>query len=339
MREHVVVRRIPFAVLAMAAVFARDAHAGDPIVAESLFQQGRSLMEKGDYAAACPRLSESYTQDPSTGTLLALALCQERSGKIASAWASYAEVVSRSRREGRSDREQAARERVESLEPTLSRVTIEVNATTSSLPGLVVTRDGNVVGRGAWGAPTPVDPGEHVVAAAAPGKEKWSTSVTIGTQAETRTITVPLLADAPASSAPPPAAPFSAAPGEKAAAAPPFYTGSPLQIAGIVVAGAGVVGLGASAYFGLHAASLASDSKSDGHCDANNQCDPYGLAKRNDAGDAANLATVFLVAGAGAGAIGATLFLLGRSSEAPARVDAAPLAGPGFAAVLLRGQF
>jgi len=323
----------------MVAVFARDAHAGDPVVAESLFQQGRALMEHGDYAAACPRLSESYTQDPSTGTLLALALCLERSGKVASAWASYAEVVARSRREGRSDREQAARERVESLEPALSRVTIEVNATTSSLPGLVVTRDGNVVGREAWGAPTPVDPGEHVVAAAAPGKEKWSTSVTIGTQAETRTISVPLLADSAATAAAPSSMPLSAAPDEKTPAAPPFYTGSPLQIAGIAVAGLGVVGLGASAYFGLRATSLVSDSKSDGHCDANNVCDLYGLAKRNDAGDAANLATVFLVAGAGAGAIGATLFLLGRSNEAPARIEAAPLAGPGLAALRIRGQF
>jgi hypothetical protein len=335
MREHVVAKRISIAILAVAVALVREARAGDAVVAESLFQQGRALMERGDYAAACPRLSESYAQDPSTGTLLALALCQERSGKIASAWASYLEVVTRSRREGRADREQAARERVESLEPTLSRLTIEVDAATSSLPEIVVTRDGTGVGRGAWGAPTPIDPGEHVVAAAAPGKEKWSTTVSIGAGAETRTITIPALADLPTAGAPP----LSAKPDETTPASSPFFTGSPLQVAGIVVAGVGVLGLGASAYFGLHASSLDSDSKSDGHCDPSNVCDPYGLTKRSDAADAANLATVFLVAGAGAATAGTTLFLLGRSSEAPVRVEASALAGPGLLGMRMQGRF
>ena len=112
-----------------------------------------------------------------------------------------------------------------------------------------------------------------------------------------------------------------------------------MQIAGMVVAGVGVVGLGASAYFGVRASGLDSDSRSDGHCNVNNQCDPYGHEKRNEAGDAANLATVFLVAGAGAAAAGATLFLLGRSSEAPARVEATALAGPGLLGVRMQGRF
>jgi hypothetical protein len=331
-------RRFSLGLLAIFAVFAREARAGDPVLAESLFQQGRSLMDKGDYAAACPRLSESYVQDPSTGTLLALALCQERSGKVASAWASYLEVVTRSRREGRADREQAARERAEALEPTLSRLTIEVDAATASTPELVVTRDDNVVGRGAWGAPTPIDPGEHVVAAAAPGKRKWSTSITFGKDSETRTITVPALVDVPTSGAPDSSTTPPVKSDDRTASAP-FFNGSPLQIAGIVVAGAGVLGLGASAFFGLRASTLDSESKSDGHCNAANQCDPYGHGKRGDAADAANLATVLLVAGAGAAAAGATLFLLGRSNEAPVRVDATALAGPGLLGVKMQGRF
>src|SRR6185312_17027855 len=103
-------------------------------------------MEQGDYASACPRLSESYTQDPSTGTLLALAYCQEHLGQTASAWASYAEVVSRAKREGNADREQAAREHATALEPKLSRLTIAVGADVAATPGLVVTRDGHAVG-------------------------------------------------------------------------------------------------------------------------------------------------------------------------------------------------
>jgi hypothetical protein len=249
------------------------ARAEDSALAESLFRQGRALMDRGDFAAACPRLSESFAQDPSTGTLLALALCQERLGKTASAWASYVEVVSRARLEDREDRERAARERANALESTLSRLTIDVDPAAAAIPGLVVTRDGLAIGRGAWAASTPVDPGEHEVAASAPGKQSWSTTVTIGETSDLQTVTVPLLADLPASASPTPPAPatqLSAAPPPVIADSTtsderPLFTGSPLQTVGLVVGGVGVVGLGVGAFFGLRASSLGSDSNSGGH--------------------------------------------------------------------------
>src|SRR6188768_3528832 len=100
------------------------ARAGDATLAESLFRDGKKLMTAGDYAKACPKLAESYAQDPATGTLLALAVCFEEQGKLASAWTTYSEVASRARAEGRVDREQAAREHVTALAPRLSMLTI-----------------------------------------------------------------------------------------------------------------------------------------------------------------------------------------------------------------------
>ena len=50
--------------------------ARDAIMAEALFREGRALMDAGNYDSACPKLAESYSQDPATGTLLALALCE-----------------------------------------------------------------------------------------------------------------------------------------------------------------------------------------------------------------------------------------------------------------------
>lgn len=332
-------RRALFALaLAAALPFCREARAGDAVLAESLFRQGRGLMDKGDYAAACPRLSESYTQDPSTGTLLALAFCQEKLGQTASAWASYAEVVTRSKREGHVDRENAARERADALEPKLSRLTIDVAPEAAAVPGLVVTRDGHPVGQGAWGAPTPLDPGEHVIAAKAPGKVSWSGTVTVGKESDAQTIRIPALADAPAAEPPPsvPPATQEAPPTESRA----FFNGSPLQTIGLVTAGVGVVGLGASAVFALGASRLNADSNADGHCTEATGCDAYGFEKRTDAASAADTATLLLVVGAGLTATGAALVVVGSSQRSEAaRFDAVPLLGPGVAAVSMRGRF
>jgi hypothetical protein len=333
-------RTLSAAALLAVTAAPRGALAGDAALAESLFRQGRELMDKGDFVSACPKLAESHVQDPATGTLLALAMCQEQAGQTASAWATYAEVASRAKQDGRADREQAAREHLQALEPKLSRLTIEVDVATAALPGLVVKRDGLPVGKGAWGAPSPVDPGEHEVEAAAPGKRAWRATVTLGGVADTQAIKVPTLEDEPAQGATAAESPSTPAAPASQSVAPP--SGPPLRALGLVVGGVGIVGLGLSGYFGLHAMGLNSDSKSDGHCDANNTCDTTGLAARSDAVSASNMATGALVAGGVLTAAGVTLFLVGGPKDAKsdaARVEAAPAIGPGVAAVLIRGLY
>lgn len=331
--------RIAAAAVLLALVSSASvAFAGDKALAESLFQQGKAELEAGHYAVACPKLAESYRQDPATGTLLALAVCQDKSGKSATAWATYAEVAGRAKR---NDRKQAARARMKALGPTLSHLTITVAKSTAAVPGLVIKLDGDPVGQGAWGTPAPVDPGKHVVVATAPGKKPWTGTVTVKANADNESLQVPALEDAAkaaAASTPPPAA-GAAAP--TPASAPPTKDhatssgGSPLRTIGIVVGAAGVVTLGASGYFALHAKSLDSASKKNNHCDANNTCDPTGLAKRHDAVSAANVATVTLVAGGVLTAAGVTLFILGK----PKSVEAAPAVGPHQAGLLVRGRF
>ena len=62
------------AVTAFASVARAQA---DVATAEALFREGKRLMEQKSFAAACPKLKESFAQDEATGTLLALALCHQ----------------------------------------------------------------------------------------------------------------------------------------------------------------------------------------------------------------------------------------------------------------------
>lgn len=166
---------------------------GDVALAEALFQRGKWLLEQGDSAAACPKLAESLRLDKATGTLLALAMCHESEGRLASAWTEYAEVVARASTEGRTDREEAARRSVRALEPKLSTLTIEVPAAAATAPGLHVERDGVALEAPAWSTAVPVDPGRHVVTASAPGRRTWSISVQVGAIADGMRVAVPVL--------------------------------------------------------------------------------------------------------------------------------------------------
>lgn len=306
----------------------------DAAAAEALFRDGRQLMDQKQYAQACPKLAESQRLDPATGTLLALAMCHEGEGKFASAWAEYNDVVSRANRDGRADREQAARERAQALEPKLSKLAVAVDAGTQGLPGLEVKRDGLVLASAAWVSPIPVDPGEHTIEASAPGRQPWKGTVLIGGELDNKRIVVPLLAEAPKQAAQPQAA------GSKGPeSAPPVSKASrPRYSAGLVVGALGVVGLGVGTAFGIRAVTKNSESNTSGCVD--NACPPDAKQARLDAIKAANTATVAFVAGGALVAGGITLLVVG-SEHGEARPQARlSVTGPGaMRGILLDGKF
>ncbi|HVR18034.1 MAG TPA: hypothetical protein VMS65_00010 [Polyangiaceae bacterium] len=215
-------------------------------LAETLYQQARDLMSEGRYDEACPKLEESQRLDPATGTLLNLASCHEKQGKLATAWFEYLDAVTMARRDGRPDRVTFAQGRLAELEPKLSRLTIVVPAA-FDYPGLEIELDGARIGPAARGVPTPVDPGTHVVEARAPERRSVRLSVEVGLVAEQKTVTLPELpASAPTSAAaaaplppPPPEASTPPSPADRPIPTTAYVTGAVTAglLAGAIVTG------------------------------------------------------------------------------------------------------
>jgi len=151
---------------------------GDKATAEALFGDGRKLMAQGNFDDACPKFEASLRLDPGVGAMLNLGDCYEKNGQTASAWAEFREAISAARSAGSKDREDLARKRAAALEPKLSRLTI-----TAGAQSVQVIRDGTAVDPAALGTPMPVDPGRHVIEATAPGKQKWSKTIEVATNA------------------------------------------------------------------------------------------------------------------------------------------------------------
>jgi hypothetical protein len=318
--------------LGVVLALSRNALAGDATLAESLFREGKALMEAGDYARGCPKLEESYRQDPSSGTVLALAFCQEQAGQTAAAWGSYNAAAVRARQDGRSDREQAARERAAALEPKLSKLEFQLSSEVMGLPGIVVKRDGKDVPRAAWGSPMPVDPGEHVIEVTADGKKPFRMTVRVGAEADRQTIEVTRLENAGNTGdavAAPQDAPAASAPSKSA-----------LPMVGLVTAGVGAVGLGVGTVFALRASSLDEESKADGHCDAAG-CDDKGYELNQDALGAARLSTVLFIAGGALVAGGLTLYFVAgsRDEQKASSLVVSPVVAHNAGGLFIRGGF
>jgi hypothetical protein len=307
-------RRVAWAAGVIALLLApRAAYAGDATLAEALFQDGKKLMEAHDFAHACPKFKASYDADPATGTLFALASCQEDLGQLATAWTNYMDVAERSKQEGRLDRAQAASDQATLLAPRLDKITIRVAAETAALPGFVVKRNGVPMAAAAWDTPIPVDPGVQEVEATATGKEPFHQIIKFGPQGDQQVVEIVFQDSVPDRILPP------VAPSGESTSRPPY------RPIGYVVGGVGVAALAAGTVFGLRAKKLDADSTKHGDCDASG-CDPKGLDLNHDARRAGNVSTAFFIGGGVFLAAGITLVIVGApsSSESLASLTLTP---------------
>ncbi len=271
-------RRAAIAALALALAAAPRAARAEPAAAEAMFQEGRRLLKAGDVDQACAMFDESQRLDPAPGTLLNVADCHERQGKLATAWAEFLSVAQSASRRGNEKRAAEAERRAARLAPTLSYLTVVVAG--ADVAGLSVTRNGEPLRPAQFGVRVPVDPAEYVITAQAPEHQGFRASVRITPGGESKTVEVPALLPDPAAGPVAPPAPAAVAPRREAAGRAPAASGGRPAL-GYVAVGAGVALLGAGVAFGLMAKETY--ERAEGLCDdAPGACSPAALPEARD---------------------------------------------------------
>lgn len=289
--------------------------------AERLFQEGKALMAEKRYELACPRLEQSQRIDPATGTLLALALCHESEGRIATAYQEFKRAMPAAQSEKRKDREALAQAHLNDLLPRLPKLVLRVPSELWAQPAFTLKLDGQPLARDAAAAPIFVDPGERVIEAGAEGRAAFRTSLVFiekETQAADVTLDEPgaqKTADRPSKSA----------------------TTIPMRPIAIGLIGAGGVALALGTAFGLSAIGKNSDAKD--LCVPSACSSAEGLKLNDDARTDATTSTVFFALGIVAGAGGGALFYLSDQKQKQARTVLVPAVGAGYAGFAGRGSF
>jgi hypothetical protein len=318
------------------------AQADDRASAQALFDAGKLLVADGKHAEACPKFEASFTLDKTLGTLLNMADCHEKVGKLATAWAEFGEAAERAARSG-DDRATFARDREGALTPRLPKLVIEID---NPRPALTVFRDEARIEPAMYGVALPVDPGKHVISVRR-GEEVIHRAEIDSAEAQSGTVKLDLAAIERA--APPPPKPK-----DTTVYVRPGPVSTTQKTVGIVVGGVGLLAVvGAAA---LEIIALGS-TPNDDQC-VNDLCTPAGKKAADDAKTVADIGQWVGIGGLVAVAVGATLLITAPSSspstsgtvgapgvararprKPPARaLTVSPWAGPAGGGALVRGS-
>jgi hypothetical protein len=280
-------RSLAIGAAALALAAPAVARAGDPLdeaAATELFDAGRDMMKRGDYAGACPKLAESARLKPTVGALAKLGECEEHERRLVSAYARWKQALNLARTLGD--------ERVADVERELARLDgvvpkLLVVAGSALPPQTAIHVDAVEMGPAGLGVPLAVEPGRHAVQVSAPGKRPWTASVDTAADGATTTVTIPTLEDGAAQAPVVVSIPPPSEPGETRGGSSTWRT------IGLAAAGAGLASLIAGGAFGVDAM-----RRRDAAGCANNVCpDDASAGQLNGAKTSADWSTALLVTG------------------------------------------
>lgn len=283
----------------------QSAPAHDSARGSQALGEAKKAESGGKVDEACAAYARAQAFDPQSATLLALALCHEKQGKLATSYGELGEAAAGFGKEGNKERETFARGHAKDLEPKLSYLVLEGSENTRIE---TFTLDGLPVPKAAWSKPLPLDAGDHSLSFAQTGSEPSQAHVQIPAGAVKVPYRMPLLGKS------------KLAQSDKGEAASTPWLGYGL------VAG-GVVGLGVGTVFGISTFSARSDA--DKGCNVAKQCTAESLARIDDGRSSGTISTIAFVAGAVLVGAGMTLLLTHKSEAKPKTALTMVLTGRG----------
>jgi len=299
------------AALAVAALGGRVC--ADPKIeqADRLFAEGKALLAS-NLLQACAKFDQSLQYNPAAiGTLLNVALCDEKLGRVATAVAKFSEARDRAKEQGLTQHVRAAEEHIAALEPAVPYLEIKL---TERLDGTTIVLDDHLVALDAL-AQIAVDPGERELVVNAPDRLPYRATLVIA-RADRKTVVVPALARSV------------------------VIASSQRRIGQIAAVGGGVAvatGLG----LGLYGRQLYRKQFDDGLCthpDGGALCTPQGQVQTQRARTLGNVGTVVGGVGLAIAGVGAYLWLR-APGPASDKLAIVPQVGAGELGAIAIGRF
>jgi hypothetical protein len=299
-----------------AALIAGAPRAGaDPRIdkADQLFAEGKALLGS-NLIQACDKFEASLQYNPAAiGTLLNVALCDEKLGKIASAVAKFTEARNHAKEQNLAEHVRAAEDHIAALGPSVPHLAIQL---TEQLPDTTILVDDRVVPLGEI-ADITIDPGERTITVSAPDRLPHREKIIIA-KAEHRSVTIPALARSVT------------------------VTSSRRRI-GQLVTLAGGAAFGTSIGLALYGSHLRQQQIDQHHCGSNGSdgtsCDPTGQSATTRARTYGTVATVVGAVGLAAAAAGTFLWLTAPQSSPTPTIAVVPDLSPGSIGLTALGRF
>ncbi len=284
----------------------RTARAEGSPAAEQFFLDGRAAMKRGEFEKARAMFAESQRLDPAPGTLVNLAVAEEKVGKLSLAW-EHARAAMEGLPEG-DDRKVVAKTLRDALEPRLARLTLRADKT---LPeGTKITVDDVELSVASLGVALPEDPGDHRVVIKSPGRKDLAVAVKLAEGGkEAYTVQLGEISTEKVTGRPEGG---SAGTGDGGATSET----SPLRTVGFIAGGAGIAGIAIGSVFGV--LTIGKKNVTDSHCPTTGPvigCDSTGSAAQSDGRTFSTVSTVSFIAGGVLLAGGITLIVLSPRAE------------------------
>jgi hypothetical protein len=257
--------------------------------ADQLFAEGKALMAS-NLLQACDKFDQSLRENPAAiGTLLNVALCDEKLGRVASAVARFSEARDRAKEQNLVEHQRAAEDHIAALAPAVPHLVLTL---TQALPETKILIDDRVIAIDHL-ADVAVDPGERVLVVSAPARLPYRTTLVVA-RAEHKTIVIPALARS-------------------------ITVTSSRRRIGQIGTIAGVLGVGVGIGIGVRANQLFGDQFTSGMCthdlQKGDQCTAMGQSNTEHALSLGDTGTVVGIVGGAIAVAGLVVWLTAPSSS------------------------